>query len=68
MLDTGVLSFGVLPYQNSIDVVVRSLVTLNRNTRSHVGEEREGSSQCEVKRNVTLADFSSQPVNTGNIL
>lgn len=65
MFDTRILSLGVLPYQNSIDVVVRSLVTLNRNTRSHVSEEGEGSSQCEVKRNVTLADFSSQPVNTG---
>jgi hypothetical protein len=44
VLDTRVLSLGVLTNENSVDVIVSSLVSLDGNTRSDVGEKGECSS------------------------
>lgn len=44
MLNTRVLSLSVLTDENGVDVVVCSLVSLDGNTRSDVGEKGECSS------------------------
>jgi hypothetical protein len=44
VLDTRVLSLGVLSDEDGVDVVVSGLVSLDGNTRSDVGEKRECSS------------------------
>ena len=44
----------------SVDVVVRSLVTLNGDTWSDVGEQGEGPSKGQVERDVTFTDGGSQ--------
>jgi len=56
VLNTRVLSLSVLTDEDSVDVVVSSLVSLDGNTRSDVGEKGECSSKCQVERDVTLSD------------
>ena len=56
MFDTTVFTLGVFTDQNRVDVVVGSLVALDRDTRSNVGEQRECPSQSQVERDVTLSD------------
>ena len=58
MLDAGVLSFSVFTDENSVDIVVRGLVSLDRDTWPNVGEQVEGSTQGEIEGNVTLADLN----------
>jgi hypothetical protein len=41
---------------HSVDIVVSCLVTLDRQTRSNVGEQTESPSQCQVERNMTLSN------------
>lgn len=60
MLNTRVLSLGVLTDKNSVDVVIGRLVPFYRNTWSDVGEQREGSTEGEVEGDVTLADGSGE--------
>jgi hypothetical protein len=56
VLNTRVLSLGVLSDKNGVDVVVSSLVSLDGNTWSDVGKEGECSSQSQIQRDVTLSD------------
>jgi hypothetical protein len=58
VLDTRVLSLGVFSDQNSVDVVVGGLVTLDRDTWSDIGEEGESSTQSQVERDVSLSDYT----------
>ncbi|KAG6890568.1 hypothetical protein C0992_000576 [Termitomyces sp. T32_za158] len=44
MLDTRILSLGVLANEDSVYIVIRSFETLNGHTRSDIGKEIEGSS------------------------
>jgi hypothetical protein len=56
VLDTRVLSLGVLTDEDGVDVVIRRLETLDGHARADVGEEGEGSSEGEVERDVALAN------------
>lgn len=56
VLDTGVLSLGVLADQHSVDVVPGSLVALNRLARAQVGEKVKCAAQSQVERDVALAN------------
>jgi len=56
VLNTRVLSLSVFTDEDGVDVIVSSLVSLDGNTRSDVGEKGECSSECQVERDVTLSD------------
>lgn len=56
VLDTRVFSFGVFTDQNSVDVVIGGLETLDGAARADVGKKGEGAAQGKVERNVALAD------------
>lgn len=60
VLDTRVLSLGVLSDQDRVDIVVGRLVSLDRDTGSDVGEEGEGSTEGQVERDVTLSNYAGQ--------
>lgn len=49
MFDTGILSLGVLANENSVDIVVGSLKTGDRETWSDVCEKVECSSKSQVQ-------------------
>lgn len=57
VLDTRVLSLGVLSDEDGVDVVVGGLEPDDGSARSDVGEEVEGSSKGEVEGNVSLSDW-----------
>ena len=57
MLDTRVLSLGVLTDEDSVDIVVGGLVSFDRDTRADVGEEGEGASEGQVERDVAFANW-----------
>jgi hypothetical protein len=56
MLDSTVLSLSVLTNEDSVDVVIWCLVSSNALAGTNVGEEVEGSAECQVERDVALAD------------
>lgn len=56
MLDTGVLSLGVLTDQDRVDVVVGGLVPGDGAAGTNVGEEVEGAAEGQVKGDMALAD------------
>jgi hypothetical protein len=56
VLNTTVLSLGVLSDEDGVNVVVGRLESLNGGARSYVGEQVEGSSEGEVERDVSLSD------------
>lgn len=56
MLDTRVLSLSVFSDQNSVDIVVSSLVALDGDTWSNIGEEGECSTEGQVERDVSFSD------------
>lgn len=60
VLDTRVLSLGVLADQNAVDVLVGGLEALNGLARADVGVEAECPSQCQVERDVSLANGRSE--------
>lgn len=66
VLNTRVLTLGVLSDQHGVNIVVRGLVTDNGLTWSDVGEQVEGSSQGQVHGGVTLTDWSSQRTLQGH--
>jgi hypothetical protein len=68
MLNAGVFTLGVLSDQDGVDVVVWGLVASDGAAGSQVSEEVEGSSEGEVKRDVTLADGSSEGTLEGNLV
>lgn len=49
MLDTGVFSLGVLPDEDGIHVIVRSLETFDGYARPHVSKKVECTSQRQVQ-------------------
>lgn len=58
VLDTRIFTLGVLTDQDSVDVVVWSLVSGNGAARTKVSEEVEGAAKSKVERNVSLANRS----------
>jgi hypothetical protein len=68
VLDSTVFSLGVLTDQDGVDVVVWGLVTGNALARTDVGEKVEGSAEGEVKRDVALADGSSERTFEGDVV
>lgn len=56
VLDTGVLSLGVLTDENGVDIVVWSLEAGDGTARTDVGEEVEGAAESQVEGDVALAD------------
>lgn len=63
MFDTTVFTLGVFSDQDGVDVVVGSLVTLDGDTRSNVGEQGECPSQCQVEGDVTLSDCEERKMS-----
>lgn len=57
VLNTRILSLGVLTDQDGVDVVVWSLVTGNRAAWADVGKEVEGTAKSKVEGNVTLSNW-----------
>ena len=56
MLDTGVLSLGVLTDEDCVDIVVRCLETFDRLAGTDVREEVECAAKSEVQGDVTFAN------------
>ena len=57
MFDTRVFTLRVFTDQNSVDVVVWCLETLDRDTRTNVGKKIERPTECQVEGDMTLADL-----------
>ena len=68
VLNTGVLALSVLTDQDGVDVVVGGLVALDRPAGTDVGEEVEGTAECQVKRDMTLADGCREGTLEGNVV
>ncbi len=68
VLDTGVLSLGVLTDQDGVDVVVGGLEALNAPAGTDVGEEVEGTAECQVERDVALANGCREGTLEGNVV
>jgi hypothetical protein len=68
VLNAGVFTLGVLSDQDGVDVVVGSLVASDGAARSQVGEEVEGSAEGKVKRDMALANGSSERTLEGNLV
>lgn len=60
MLNTGIFTFSVFTNEDSINILVRGLVTFDRATRTNVGIQVEGTTEGQVERNVTLTNGSSK--------
>lgn len=60
MFDTRVLSFSVLADEDSIDIVVRRLESLDRCTGTNIGEKLESAAECQVQRDMSLANYQGQ--------
>jgi hypothetical protein len=60
VLDTRVLSLGVLSDEDGVDIVVGGLEALDGGAGSDVGEEGEGSSEGQVEGDVSLTDWIEQ--------
>jgi hypothetical protein len=56
VLDTRVLALRVLTDENSVDIIIRRLVALDRHAGTNVGEKVESAAQGKVEGNVALAD------------
>lgn len=56
VLNARVFSLSVLSDQHGVDVVVGRLVAGDGSAWAHVGEEVEGSAECQVEGHVALAD------------
>lgn len=56
VLDTRVFTLGVLTDQNGVNTIVGGLVAGNGAARTDVGEQVEGTTESQVKRDVTLTD------------
>ena len=65
VLNTRVLSLSVLTNENRVHVIVRRLVALDGHTRTDVGEEVECPTQCQVQRDVALADCTAGQQQVG---
>lgn len=56
MLDTRVLSLGVLADQDGVNVVVSGLVPSNGAAGADIGEEVKGAAEGQVERDMAFAD------------
>jgi hypothetical protein len=56
MLNAGVFTLGVLTNENSVDVVVRSLVPYDGPAGSEVGEKVESAAEGQVQRDMALSN------------
>jgi hypothetical protein len=68
MLNTGVFTLGVLTDENSVDVVVGSLVASNGTARTQVGEQVESTAESQVQGDVTLANGGSERTLEGDVV
>ena len=59
VLDTRVLSLGVLTDEDSVDVVVWGLESLDGDTWTNVGKEVEGSAERQVQGDVALSNYKT---------
>lgn len=66
MLDTRVLSLGVFPNQHGINVVIRSLKALDRNTRTNIREQVERPTESQVQRDVTLSNLRTLSIHVNH--
>lgn len=66
VLDTRVLTLGVLTNQNGVNILVGGLVADNGLARSDVGKEVESSSEGKVEGDVTLTNGSGERALEGN--
>jgi hypothetical protein len=57
VLDTRVFALSVLTDENGVHVIVCSLVALNGNARTNVGEQVEGAAEGKVEGDMALADY-----------
>jgi hypothetical protein len=64
MFDTRVFSFSVFSDQNSINVVVRGLVSSDRAAGSDVGEEVECSAEGQVEGDMALANWCLKQIRS----
>ena len=60
VLDTRVLSLGVLTDENNVDIVVWGLVSSDGLAWTKVCEEVEGTAKSKIEGDVTLSDWSSE--------
>lgn len=60
VLNTGIFTFSVFTNEDSINILVRGLVTFDGATRTNVGIQVEGTTEGQVERNVTLTNGSSK--------
>jgi hypothetical protein len=68
VLDSTVFTLGVFSNQERVNIVVRSLVSLDRFAWSDVGEKIEGSAKSKIEGDMTLADGSSQRAFEGDVV
>lgn len=59
VLDTRILSLGVLTNEHRVDIIIRRLEALDGDARSNIGEQVEGSAEGQVERDMSLADCDS---------
>ena len=57
MLNTRVFTLRIFTNQDGVDVVIRSLVALDGNTRANVGEEVEGASKSQIQGDMALTNY-----------
>ena len=58
MFNSAVFSFGILPDQNGVDVVIGSFVAGDRNAGTYVGKKIECTAKSEIERDVAFSDRS----------
>jgi len=68
VLDTGVFSFGVLTDEDGVDIVVGGLVAGNRFAGTQVGEKVECAAECQVERDVALANRGREWSFEGDVI
>lgn len=59
VLNTRVLSLRVFADKYRVDIIIGSLVPFDRDARSDICKQVEGSAQSQVQGNVALSDFLS---------
>lgn len=68
VLNARVLALGVLTDQDGVDVVIGGLEALDGPAGTDVGEKVEGTAECQVEGDVTLADGSREGTLEGNVV
>lgn len=68
VLDTTVLTLGVLTNENGVHIIVGGLVASNALAGTHVGEKVEGTTQGQVQTLVTLTNGGSEGTLKSNLV